>query len=98
MKPEARYIWIEIWMRDHGGCCYAGQYALAIAYVQATKAKFDIPSVNPMRCKCPQLRKDLRAMHKAGTITRYDHGLKNLSHKGMAKWLRVYRVIGPHFG
>lgn len=95
MKPTDRYAWIENHMRSDNLLARGGVDILASdfvdAYIEATNASF-IPK-NWGAHGCPQLGRDLAAMHEAGTLKRGRVGLSNGAWQpGFPKWVYVYRL------
>ena len=96
MKPADRYAWIVAYMKarstEHAPCAVDvlnGEFV--DSYVDATGANFLLCFYGASTC--PQLGRDLSAMHKAGLLTRWACGIGDgLCHQGFPRWVYSYKL------
>jgi len=93
MKPAQRYEWLENWLANGGSHQFADvlDSDLVVAYVEATGASCTYTMIGAPRC--PQLSRDLAAMHADDKLARQSIGLPaGDASMGFPKWVYSYSL------
>lgn len=95
MKPQARYDWIEDYVRADTLLARSGVNILDAdfvdEYIQNTNAPYKATMWGAN--KCPQLSRDLKEMQKQGIFQRRRSGLNNGAWQpGFPKWVWSYFI------
>lgn len=92
MRPTERFDWIESHLRQlrQGEAVDVLNAEFVDAYLDATNARcFFMPYGAH---KCPQLGRDLAAMHKAGKLRRCTSSVNGGRAEGFPTWVYSYRL------
>lgn len=89
MRPAERYEWIKTYLETKIRCDILDS-DFVIAYAEHCNAKVMIYFYGAPGC--PQLGRDLSAMHKAGILERTAIGLHGMAGMGFPRWVYVYKL------
>lgn len=97
MKPKERQEWIAAWLRERNNRGGSEERVdvlysdFVIDYIEATGASSKLQMFGAP--KCPQLGRDLGAMHAAGILKRHATGLSpGDASMGFPKWVWSYHL------
>lgn len=90
MSPRQRMEWIAKYIAGQATGVEVLDSTFVDAYIEATNARFYEQAWGAH--KCPQLGRDLSAMHKAGKLKRFRIGLGGSWQPGFPTWVWSYEI------
>ena len=95
MKPAERQQWILDYVRRHQAAAGSTRYTVDVLnayfvadYIDATGAKCDVMPYGAD--KCPQLGRDLSALHADMKLRRHSTGIQGMGGMGFPRWAWSY--------